>query len=84
MLHISAFKSVHICKFATVTMHTCTVIVALVFNKKHFFLSLLHLTLTSLSFYLSLNPSISPSIPPQATDLTLTNLTDTTSTIGSL
>ena len=43
MLHISASKSVHICIFATVTVHICTVTVNLVSNILDF--SLLHLTL---------------------------------------
>ena len=43
--HISGYKIVYLCTSATVTVHICTVTVALTF-----FFSLLHLTLTSLSF----------------------------------
>ena len=59
--HINGCKIVHKCKSATVTVHIYTVIVALHLIFYYFFLStsphslffsLVHLTLTSLSFYL--------------------------------
>ena len=66
--YISGCKIVHLCTSATVTVHICMATVPCVFNILHFFslsftsLSQL-LTLTSLPFYLSLVPPISPASP---------------------
>ena len=68
MLHISTSKSLHIYTFAIVTVHICTAIVGLISNILDFFLSASPHSLTSLSFYLSLSPSISLI---SLTDLTL-------------
>ena len=55
MLHINASKSVHICTFATITVHMCTITVALAFN-------ILIIFCLSLSLLLSLSP-YSPLLP---------------------
>ena len=62
MLNISASKSVHICTFATVTVHICMVIVARAFSILLFFLSpplSLSLFLSSLTLHLIRVPSLS-------------------------
>ena len=62
MLNISTFKSVHICTFATITVHICTVIVARAFSILLFFLSpplSLSLFLSSLTLHLIRVPSLS-------------------------
>ena len=64
MLYINTYKLVHICTFATITVHICTATVDLVSSILDFSLSFTSLsqllTLTSLSFCLSLSPPMSP------------------------
>ena len=63
--HIKECKLVHLCTSATVTMHICTVTVALVFNILHFFLSpsryslIFNFSLSPLSLFIS-GPSVQP------------------------